>query len=468
MCKNYIFCLLLLCGCNPFGGSSVDSSFLSSTTGSGTSSTNSSGSCSAGTAALGDVLAGKTFSDGNGGLYTGTLTNQGAWTVTGAGSTFPGAGYYSGIASAPTAATICSGTTILGVSGSSTCPTAALTFTPFGGAAGATIALGTDIAKKVTIANGSGAGTASATLSITGANSTDFELVATSNCTLSSGKINVSLYAADTATILILKKSNLGLARTATLSIDSPSGNATQSITASAIATLPLSWYRADSLGLSDGAAVASWTDSMGSYSATQAVAASKPIYKSSYINGLPALLFGGAQSLTVPAMDLSASQQVQLFVVATQIATSAGMIYEFSDNYNNYSDSFLTYFDTSYGLGLGLKGDVGYSDGQTSSVTSGGVPHVYTFQFDKSLAAAEASQRKDSSNLAVVYNNNNNNTNNFGNRTAFIGSRNGASTYLNGSIHEILLYSTPLTGASLTNMECYLAIKYGITIGGC
>lgn len=436
------------------GATSV-SAFSSGTTGSGAS-----------TAAIAsNVLSGKIFIDATGSVVQGTMANQGSFDLT---TTFGGAGYYSGTTNTPTASTICSGTTILGVAGSGACSGASLTFTPFGGAAGATIDLSTDLAKKVTIANGSGAGTASGTLSLAGANAADFELVASNNCTLSNGKINVSLYAADTATILILKKSNLGLARTATLSIDSAAGTTTQSITASAVPTLPLSWYRADALALADGALVASWTDSMGSYTATQGVAATKPLYKTNFINGKPAVIFGGAQSLSVPAMDLSTTQKVQIFVVASQFATSTGIIYEYSDNYNSYSDSFMTYFDTNYGLGLGLQGNTGYSDGQTNSVTTPGIPHVYTFSLDKSLAAAEASTRKDSTALVVTYNNNTNNTNNFGNRVANIGSRNGASIFLNGAIQELLLYSTPLTGASLTNLECYLAVKYGITIAGC
>ena len=52
-------------------------------------------------------------------------------------------------------------------------------------------------------------------------------------------------------------------------------------------------WLKADSLALSDGAAVSTWPDSSGlSNDATQATAGNKPIYKTSIVNGKPVVRF--------------------------------------------------------------------------------------------------------------------------------------------------------------------------------
>src|SRR5262245_37146172 len=48
-------------------------------------------------------------------------------------------------------------------------------------------------------------------------------------------------------------------------------------------------WWKADSLALSDGAAVTSWSDSSGTgNTATQATGGVQPIYKTNILNGKP------------------------------------------------------------------------------------------------------------------------------------------------------------------------------------
>src|SRR4051812_46433344 len=69
-------------------------------------------------------------------------------------------------------------------------------------------------------------------------------------------------------------------------------------------------WLHADGLAQADGSLVSSWRDDSGSgKTATQAVAARQPTFKSLGINGKPAVSFNGS-FLSTPAVALGAFTQ--------------------------------------------------------------------------------------------------------------------------------------------------------------
>lgn len=76
-----------------------------------------------------DVLSGHVFWDSSGKSMYGSMTNRGTWSLTGQSSGFSGSGYFEGVSNAPSSTTICSGTTIVGISGAAICQTG----TPTGG-----------------------------------------------------------------------------------------------------------------------------------------------------------------------------------------------------------------------------------------------------------------------------------------------------------------------------------------------
>ncbi len=84
---------------------------------------------------------------------TGTVASRGSWALT---ASFPGAGYYTGVSSTPTASTILSGNTITGVAGNVVLPTAANVYTgiTFGAASGSTGTLTVPTAANVRSAVG--------------------------------------------------------------------------------------------------------------------------------------------------------------------------------------------------------------------------------------------------------------------------------------------------------------------------
>jgi hypothetical protein len=68
--------------------------------------------------------------------------------------------------------------------------------------------------------------------------------------------------------------------------------------------SVPDLWLKADSLGLSDGDAVGTWTDSSGNgYDATQATGSAKPTYKTNItLAGKPVVRFDGGDYLASSA----------------------------------------------------------------------------------------------------------------------------------------------------------------------
>lgn len=83
-------------------------------------------------------------------------------------------------------------------------------------------------------------------------------------------------------------------------------------------------WYKADSIvGLSDGAAVATWLDSSGNLrDASQGTPANRPIYKTAIVNGLPIVRFAAAsaQWLDLPNF-LTGFTAGEIFIVVKAVA---------------------------------------------------------------------------------------------------------------------------------------------------
>jgi hypothetical protein len=84
-------------------------------------------------------------------------------------------------------------------------------------------------------------------------------------------------------------------------------------------------WYKADSLALSDGASIASWTDSSGNgRHATNANPGGQPIFKTSILNGLPVVRFNGtAHNLLL--FNMSTFTSGEIFAVLKNSNPSGG-----------------------------------------------------------------------------------------------------------------------------------------------
>ena len=139
-----VICAMCFTSCIGPNLSTLSVTGSSSSSTAGASSPGVSTSCpSTGTATVANVLATKTFVDSSGALATGTMTNHGAFNLTGA---FSGAGYVSSLTGL-TVANVCSSTNLLGSAGTAVC---------LGAAGAGTIAAAGQICSNYYSYNGSG------------------------------------------------------------------------------------------------------------------------------------------------------------------------------------------------------------------------------------------------------------------------------------------------------------------------
>ena len=78
-------------------------------------------------------------------------------------------------------------------------------------------------------------------------------------------------------------------------------------------------WYKADSLALSNGVSVSTWSDSSGSGDSGSQTGTARPTFVTSWNNGLPAVQFVAASFQYMPlANPVAISGDITLFLVAT------------------------------------------------------------------------------------------------------------------------------------------------------
>lgn len=87
---------------------------------------------------------------------------------------------------------------------------------------------------------------------------------------------------------------------------------------------VPLAWYKADDIGLSDGTAVGTWPDSSGNSRDLTAAGTQRPLVQSAGINGKPCLLFDGVNDFMSSAAFATA-RPTEWYVVGNWIGAAVG-----------------------------------------------------------------------------------------------------------------------------------------------
>jgi len=211
-------------------------------------------------------------------------------------------------------------------------------------------------------------------------------------------------------------------------------------------------WLKANSLALNDGDPVSTWTDYSGtSNSATSG--ANQPVFHTSIINGLAAVLFNGSTNgMTFPN---DPSVPTSTFVVAqTNIAASSATAYAALIVDSAASGFRICHRLTGTNWGTYVNADLSSGEDLVS-----GVPNILEL----------TTQTGGASNATVIYRNGVSKAN------STVVSSGGApanhlgyeanNRYYSGYIAEIIVYNSVLSTANRQCIEDNLGAKYNIVV---
>lgn len=196
-------------------------------------------------------------------------------------------------------------------------------------------------------------------------------------------------------------------------------------------------WLKADAItGKSDGDTVSTWSDSSGL--GNDATAGTAPIYKTNIINGLPVVRFSSS-ILDTPSISWT-NQTIFIvglgsgsnrYAVSFSSGSENALIYGFAANtleiYNNPRLSIGTFSSFSYATII-----------RTASTST--------------TVRLNGSQTGTTGTVSIP-----------GSGAVRLGNHFLGSNPFVGDIAELLIYDAVVSGTDLTNVESYLADKYGL-----
>lgn len=225
-----------------------------------------------------------------------------------------------------------------------------------------------------------------------------------------------------------------------------------------------LGWYRADTLGLTNGVGVSSWPDSStAGHSLSQATGGNQPTFQTSQVNGLPCLRFDGSNDNLASAAFASPTAGCSVLVVlnasvqnsyrvlfnhsaaatwATPFARVACYITDAAAS--NFWQFFVE--DTSVGAN-GLTDVIAASTGSWQ---------LMSFYYDASnqFMYRNGTQLVTQARAGTLTSST---------RPLFIGTDTGQTQGWFGDIAEVIYYDRALTSGERSSAEGYLRTKYGV-----
>tara|TARA_Y100000114_G_scaffold71005_1_gene64996 strand:+ start:1280 stop:2134 length:855 start_codon:yes stop_codon:yes gene_type:complete len=216
-------------------------------------------------------------------------------------------------------------------------------------------------------------------------------------------------------------------------------------------------WFKADSLSLSDGAGVGTWTDSSGNgNTAAQLTSSRQPKFETNELNSKPVLRFDGSDIVTdgdIAALDVGTGD-IWMAAVFKSTDTSAEQII-FEKDHQRFS------------LVVAGNGDLqfraGGPGGSNNAVQNSG--NWSRTAFVIATAARVSGTLSGFVNGSAANTTGVNSTQSISNSNVFdIGGRAAAATgKVTGDIAEILVGGATLTTEDREKIEGYLAHKYGL-----
>lgn len=215
-------------------------------------------------------------------------------------------------------------------------------------------------------------------------------------------------------------------------------------------------WFKADALALSDGASVASWTDSAASpQPVAQATGGNQPIFKTNIVAGKPVVRFDGVND--VLSGGKAWTQGFTVLAVVRQAATGGNYPIVGSPLGGNQvridtTSKLVTIITNSATM---AQGTVAISNPTTQF-------HVLSASSPSSAGIRNVKLVVDGASETIA----SGGTNTTAGQAMCVGANDPVgSPFFNGDIAEIVRYDAELSDADRRSVEAYLAAKYGITV---
>lgn len=223
-------------------------------------------------------------------------------------------------------------------------------------------------------------------------------------------------------------------------------------------------WFIADSLSLSDTDPVATWPDESGNGNdAIQAIAGSRPLYRTGQINGLPAVVFDGTDDYMPFDGSLIVNSDYTVIFVGGRQTSNAFKIFMGGTTSSANQNLHLYWFNNTQFRAHHYGNDLQTDMVANTETYSGGTDATEYGIFSTLLSSTDATdQRRNYQNNSYL-----------GARTnsTQLSSYNGAALgryntgYHDINAAEIIIYSNALNDAQLQIVYQYLNEKYNIAI---
>jgi hypothetical protein len=214
-------------------------------------------------------------------------------------------------------------------------------------------------------------------------------------------------------------------------------------------------WYKADSLSLSDGSGVASWTDSSGNgHDVAQSASARQPTFETNELNSKPVLRFDGSN-------DILTNGDIAALDVGTGDIWMAAV---FKSTDNSAAQNYFEKGAAQYGLRTTSAGQLQMILGSTSNIPSQSNGNWSRTAFVIVTASRVSSTCNGFVNGTASTTTGTTNTESISNSDVFdIGSRAVGAGPMVGDMAEVLVGGATLDTNERQKIEGYLAHKYDL-----
>lgn len=227
-----------------------------------------------------------------------------------------------------------------------------------------------------------------------------------------------------------------------------PTGAGGAAFSPSDVAGLEL-WLKADALALSDGTAVATWTDSSGlGNNATQVTGSLQPLFKTAIVNSLPVLRFDGTDDFMTVAAITNNDATRTIFCVAKQAAdTASRRVWAFSATNASLTNvsSQWTYFANQ------AVGATSFGTAPAAGFAVVAVRFNTTSSADGFVSTGGATNFDPHDDYQVT------------GSALIVGALASANQPWNGDIAEVISYNSALSETDRGNVRDYLRTKYAL-----